>query len=113
MSNAFAVMHGFARASREGDTQAGEKLAGSAELLGLAWIMWDPEHEAGRFQYASDPAFSDQLDALIAARASARKAKDFAEADRIRAELDAMGVALKDAKDPATGELVTTWEVKR
>jgi hypothetical protein len=23
-----------------------------------------------------------------------------------------MGVALKDAKDPKTGELVTTWEVK-
>ena len=49
----------------------------------------------------------------IAARAAARKAKDFAEADRIRAELDAMGIALKDAKDPATGELVTTWQVKR
>ena len=39
--------------------------------------------------------------------------KNFAEADRIRAELDAMGIALKDAKDPETGELVTTWEVKR
>jgi cysteinyl-tRNA synthetase len=50
---------------------------------------------------------------FIAARAAARKAKNFAEADRIRAELETMGIALKDAKDPATGELVTTWEVKR
>ena len=53
------------------------------------------------------------MEALIAERQAARKAKDFAKADQIRAELDAMGIALKDAKDPATGELVTTWEVKR
>ncbi|MBB3929674.1 cysteinyl-tRNA synthetase [Kaistia hirudinis] len=50
---------------------------------------------------------------LITARLDARKAKNFAEADRIRNELDAMGIALKDAKDPGTGEIVTTWEVKR
>jgi cysteinyl-tRNA synthetase len=54
-----------------------------------------------------------RVQALVGARAAARKAKNFAEADRIRGELDALGVALKDAKDPATGELVTTWEVKR
>ena len=54
-----------------------------------------------------------QIVDFVAARAAARKAKNFAEADRIRAELDAMGIALKDAKDPQTGELVTTWEVKR
>ena len=49
----------------------------------------------------------------IAARDAARKSKDFKESDRIRDELAAMGIQLKDAKDPATGEIVTTWEVKR
>ncbi len=39
--------------------------------------------------------------------------KNFAEADRIRDELLAQGIQLKDGKDPATGERVTTWEVKR
>ena len=38
---------------------------------------------------------------------------DIAEADKIRDDLAAKGVQLKDGKDPATGERVTTWEVKR
>ena len=54
-----------------------------------------------------------RIDRLIEARNAARKAKDFKQADRIRDELSAMGIQLKDAKDPATGEIVTTWEVKR
>ena len=53
------------------------------------------------------------VDSLIAARLEARRQKNFAESDRIRDELAGMGVALKDGKDPATGEPVTTWEVKR
>ena len=53
------------------------------------------------------------VDALIGARNAARAAKNFKEADRIRGELEAMGIILKDAKDPKTGELTTTWEVAR
>jgi cysteinyl-tRNA synthetase len=55
----------------------------------------------------------DEVDKQIAARNAARAAKNFKEADRIRGELEAMGITLKDAKDPKTGELVTTWEVAR
>ncbi|WP_137932075.1 cysteine--tRNA ligase [Mesorhizobium comanense] len=50
-------------------------------------------------------AIADRL-ALIAA-------KNWAEADRVRDQLLAQGVQLKDGKDPVTGERVTTWEVKR
>jgi cysteinyl-tRNA synthetase len=39
--------------------------------------------------------------------------KNWAEADKIRDELLAQGIQLKDGKDPATGERITTWEVKR
>ena len=44
---------------------------------------------------------------LVEARTAARKAKNFAESDRIRDELAAMGVVLKDSKDG------TTWEIAR
>ncbi len=56
---------------------------------------------------------SEDVNERIAARNAARAAKNFKEADRIRGELEAMGITLKDAKDPKTGELVTTWEVAR
>jgi cysteinyl-tRNA synthetase len=47
------------------------------------------------------------VDALIAARNAARMEKNFKESDRIREELAAMGVVLKDSKDG------TTWEIAR
>lgn len=49
----------------------------------------------------------------IARRLELINAKNWAEADRIRDELLAQGVQLKDGKDPVSGERVTTWEVKR
>jgi cysteinyl-tRNA synthetase len=68
-------------------------------------------------QWASHRQSNANIDAskvqsLISARTAARKAKDFKQGDRIRDELAAMGVALKDAKDPNTGEITTTWEVR-
>ena len=47
------------------------------------------------------------IDAKVKERIDARAAKDFARGDAIRAELDALGVELKDT--PGAG---TTWRVK-
>jgi len=60
-----------------------------------------------------DRALEPKVEALIAARNEARKRKDFKEADRIRDELAAMGIQLKDSRNKDTGEIETTWEVKR
>ncbi|MER8386042.1 cysteine--tRNA ligase [Mesorhizobium sp. M1329] len=49
----------------------------------------------------------------IAKRLALIAAKNWAGADRIRDELLAHGIQLKDGKDPITGERITTWEVKR
>jgi len=50
------------------------------------------------------------IDEKIKERLAARAAKDFATSDRIRDELAAQGVQLKDGKHPETGEPHTTWE---
>ncbi|MGA8771777.1 MAG: cysteine--tRNA ligase, partial [Rhodomicrobium sp.] len=54
-----------------------------------------------------------EIEGLIASRLAARKAKNWAEADRIRGELSTMGISLKDAKNSVTGEIETTWEIAR
>ena len=43
-----------------------------------------------------------EIDALVLKRYEAKKAKDFAEADRIRDELKAMGIEITDRKDGAS-----------
>lgn len=57
-----------------------------------------------------DDEIREKIEALIAVRTEARGRKDFGESDRIRDELAAMGVVLKDGKD-ADGKPVTTWEL--
>ena len=51
---------------------------------------------------AADAAFTQKIEEMIAARADAKKARNYAEADRIRAELSAMGVTLIDTREGTT-----------
>ena len=43
-----------------------------------------------------------EIDALVAARNAARDAKDWAEADRVRDELNARGIVVEDTADGGT-----------
>jgi len=54
------------------------------------------EAEAETAAPAADSALTEKIEAMIAERAAAKKAKNYARADEIRAELSAMGVTLKD-----------------
>jgi cysteinyl-tRNA synthetase len=71
---------------------------------------WNEVREKEAREAGLDP---NKVDQDIKARLTARKVKNWAEADRIRDELVAQGILLKDAKDPETGEIVTTWEIAR
>jgi cysteinyl-tRNA synthetase len=71
------------------------------ELLGV--LQAAPE---AWFQGAADEDLKGKVEALIAARIEARKAKNFAEADRIRDELTALNVEVMD------GPTGATWRIK-
>jgi len=96
---AIAEIHALRnRVAHDRDAEQGRRLAGTLAFLGVrpADLARAPTLEN-----------ADAVETLIAARTAAKKAKNFAEADRIRDELAAMGVQLKDGKDG------TTWEVMR
>ncbi|MGO6816966.1 cysteine--tRNA ligase [Rhizobium leguminosarum] len=98
---AVQALHALAQAAHT-DPAVGATFAATADLLGLL-----PK------KMEIDEAVASAVDALVAMRLEMLKAKNFTEADKIRDELAAKGIQLKDGKDPVTGERVTTWEVKR
>ncbi len=95
---AIAEMHGLKNA-------AGRKaLAGTLAFFGFR----AGELAAWRAKHAPAPPIAvAEIEHRIAARTAARKERNFAELDRIRDELAALGIVLKDSKDG------TTWEVAR
>jgi len=108
---AFAVLSDLARKARI-NAQDAQQLVYCADFLGLNTRAWFSKAEKTEIKGDVDPAWLAHVDELIKARIEARKTKNFAESDRIRDELVAMGVQLKDGKD-ADGNLTTEWEVKR
>jgi cysteinyl-tRNA synthetase len=101
---AFAALHELRGEAVKGAKPAAASLKASAQLLGLLQVS---ASDWASFRPASVTIDEGKVVNLIDARNAARKAKNFAESDRIRDELAAMGVVLKDSKDG------TTWEIAR
>jgi cysteinyl-tRNA synthetase len=74
-------------------------LLGAGALLGLL-----QQNSAAWFQESGGGLQAAEIESLIDARNAARKAKNFAEADRIRTQLSDAGVILED------GPHGTTWK---
>ena len=113
--NAFAVLFLLERIAQKGaQTTVTNKpvlytatsvLKASANLLGLLFGTAIEHTKRTRIASGVDES---RAEAFIAARLTARKAKNWAESDRLRDELTAMGIVIMDNKDGTT-----TWEVKR
>jgi cysteinyl-tRNA synthetase len=92
-------------------TEGNERVAAARCLRQLGGVLGLLQSDPRTFLTTGGAARSSAgldeaaIDALIAARAAAKRGRDFAEADRIRAQLTQQGVVLKDS---ASG---TTWEL--
>jgi cysteinyl-tRNA synthetase len=99
-----ASLHHARNNAASGNERERGEFAASLRLLGF--LSESKADWKGRKQQASG-IDARQIDGLISDRAAARARKDFKESDRIRDQLAAMGVVIKDSKEG------TTWEIAR
>lgn len=100
LGNALRELLNDAEADINDVAMARWSLKKAAGLLGVLSLTPDAWFEGG------DPALKAEVEALLDQRVSARAAKDWPEADRIRDRLNALNVVVMDGPDGAT------WRVK-
>ncbi|SDN13220.1 cysteinyl-tRNA synthetase [Pseudomonas jinjuensis] len=90
---------------RDSDAQAAAGLAARLKELGALLGVLQLEPDAFLRAGAEGKIDAAEVEALIQARLEARAAKNWAESDRIRDQLSAMGVVLEDGKGGTTWRL--------
>ena len=84
-------------------SDAGEKARLKGELLAAGALLGVlQQNPADWFADQTKAVDGAQIEALIADRNAARKARDFKEADRLRTAIAAIGVVIEDRPDGTT-----------
>jgi cysteinyl-tRNA synthetase len=99
---AISAMHAMADAALAGDATAAADLRAAGSVLGL--LQSNEWFQPGNYDAV-------WIKDLIVERLAARKSRDFAKADAIRADLAARGIVLEDGPDGTTWR--TTQETTR
>ncbi|ATQ44338.1 cysteine--tRNA ligase [Caulobacter mirabilis] len=101
---AYAEIYALAKTleTAHGDAKATAKAALLAGANLLGFLQDDPDVW---FAGGADDDLRAKVEALLEARKTARAEKNWPEADRIRGELDAMGVVVMDSAEGATWRL--------
>ncbi len=103
---ALAELSALAKAVEVAESDAARSMAKS-NLLTAAGVLGLLQQDADAwFTAGADESLSARVESLIADRAAARAAKNWSEADRIRAEIDGLGVEVMD------GPAGATWKIK-
>ncbi len=95
----FELARDINRAREQQQAELASRLAGALRTLGgrLGLLQADPEaYLRGQHGAAQHGPADDEIDALVAQRDAARANRDWAEADRLRDQLTALGVMLED-----------------
>jgi cysteinyl-tRNA synthetase len=102
---AIAEMHKLSNEARGNDLKAAQALHQSIEFIGIDVRHLISSHQATELESGALellPELKDEVSSMVAARSAARKARNFAEADRIRDQLAMMDIELVDHKDGTT-----------
>ncbi len=98
-----------------------DALADDLDFASFMKLVAEPSRAPGALVAAMNLAGIDvsakeagfDVSSIVEKRLAFIRDKNWAEADKIRDDLLAQGIQLKDSKDSETGERITTWEVKR